>query len=228
MKNNKNSIFRCKVHSPKLFTKNKKNYTWKFFSFITGVVDTADKPSFPIISANFQKIWNDPNGILRGQGDTDLWKKLEVENLVSDFFFLSCKFLFKGSLTQDFRLKFFSWISVPRPWVFPWGRFEFFRKFAEIFLNECLSPVSTTPAITCSPVSMTLAKINPCHGFSVIAGDNNIGDYGVCGVYGRVFSWRFEWNYWRLCPTSAAGEIAVLVWSSFAASGTSNQGVWGV
>jgi hypothetical protein len=38
-----------------------------------GVVDTADKHSFAIISANFRKIRNDPNGIvLRGPGDTDL------------------------------------------------------------------------------------------------------------------------------------------------------------
>jgi hypothetical protein len=32
----------------------------------------------------FEKNRNDPNGILRGQGDTDLRKKPEVENLVSD------------------------------------------------------------------------------------------------------------------------------------------------
>ncbi len=32
----------------------------------------------------FEKIRNDPNEILRGPGDTDLWKKPEVENLVSD------------------------------------------------------------------------------------------------------------------------------------------------
>ncbi len=31
-----------------------------------------------------QKIRNNPNGILGGQGETDLWKKPEVENLVSD------------------------------------------------------------------------------------------------------------------------------------------------
>ncbi len=61
-------------------------------------------------------------------------------------------------------------------WVLPWGRFEFFRKFAKIFSNECLSPVLTTPAISCSLVSTTPAinlspvSINPCHGFSVIAG----------------------------------------------------------
>jgi hypothetical protein len=28
--------------------------------------------------------------------------------------------------------------------VFHWGRFEFFQKFSEIFMNEYLSPVSLT------------------------------------------------------------------------------------
>jgi hypothetical protein len=32
----------------------------------------------------FEKNRNDPNEILRGPGDTDLGKKPEVENLVSD------------------------------------------------------------------------------------------------------------------------------------------------
>jgi hypothetical protein len=31
----------------------------------------------------FEKIWNDPNGILSGLGETDSWKKPEVENLVT-------------------------------------------------------------------------------------------------------------------------------------------------
>ncbi len=31
----------------------------------------------------FEKIWNGPNGILRGLGETDSWKKPEVENLVT-------------------------------------------------------------------------------------------------------------------------------------------------
>ncbi len=30
----------------------------------------------------FEKIRNDPNGTLRGLGETDSWKKPEVENLV--------------------------------------------------------------------------------------------------------------------------------------------------
>ncbi len=31
----------------------------------------------------FEKILNDPNGILRGLGETDSWKKPEVKNLVT-------------------------------------------------------------------------------------------------------------------------------------------------
>jgi hypothetical protein len=31
-----------------------------------------------------QKIWDGPNGLLRGPGDTDLWKKIVAENLMSD------------------------------------------------------------------------------------------------------------------------------------------------
>ncbi len=43
---------------------------------------------------------------------------------------------FKGSLTRDFRSQFYFMNQCPPgPQVFPWGRFEFFRKFAEIFAN---------------------------------------------------------------------------------------------
>jgi hypothetical protein len=54
---------------------------------------------------------------------------------------------FKGSLTRDFRLQvFFINQCPPGLWVSNWDRLEFFRKFAEIIANECLSAVSTTPA----------------------------------------------------------------------------------
>ncbi len=72
---NKQKIQSVGVMCTQLSSEQNKNYTSKFFSFIAGVVDTADKHSFAIISANFQKIWNGPNGILRGPGDTDFWKK---------------------------------------------------------------------------------------------------------------------------------------------------------
>jgi hypothetical protein len=51
------------------------------FSLLSPVLLT---PLNNINSRIFEKNRNDPNGILRGQGDTDLRKKLEVENLVSD------------------------------------------------------------------------------------------------------------------------------------------------
>ena len=45
-------------------------------------------------------------------------------------------FVVKGSLTRDFRSQFFFMNQCPPgPPVFHWGRFEFFRKFAEIFAN---------------------------------------------------------------------------------------------
>jgi hypothetical protein len=54
---------------------------------------------------------------------------------------------FKGSLTRDFRLQVFFINQCPLGlWVSHWDHFEFFRKFMEIFANECLSAVSTTPA----------------------------------------------------------------------------------
>jgi hypothetical protein len=53
----------------------------------------------------------------------------------------------KGSLTRDFRLQvFFINQCPPGLCVSHWDLFEFFRKFVEIFVNEGLSAVSTTPA----------------------------------------------------------------------------------
>ncbi len=50
-------MFRCNVQYTQLSSsqKMKKNYTWKFFSFIAGVVDIAENHPFAIISANFRK-----------------------------------------------------------------------------------------------------------------------------------------------------------------------------
>jgi hypothetical protein len=66
-------------------------------------------------------------------------------------------FLLKGSVTQDFRLQvFFMNQCPPGPQLFSWGRFEFFRKFTEIFANEYF----------CSAVGekFIAGAINPCHG----------------------------------------------------------------
>ncbi len=56
--------------------RNKENfYDGRFFPFATGVNDTGGAPGAANISANFQKIWNGPIGIIRGLGETDFNKK---------------------------------------------------------------------------------------------------------------------------------------------------------
>jgi hypothetical protein len=65
---------------------------------------------------------------------------------------------------------------------------NFFQKFSEnvyhpvstTLVISCLA-VSTTPAKNLSPMSLTPA-INPCHGFSVIAGVIDTGDKFITGV----------------------------------------------
>jgi hypothetical protein len=54
----------------------------------------------------------------------------------------------KGSLTRDFRLQVFFHKSVSLwPLSIPLGPFQIFSKSrGDIFANECLSAVSTTPA----------------------------------------------------------------------------------
>jgi hypothetical protein len=61
---------------------NKNFYDWRFFAFATGVVDTGTL-SCEYLREFSKKIRNNPDGILRGLGETDSWKKTEVENLVT-------------------------------------------------------------------------------------------------------------------------------------------------
>jgi len=54
--------------------------------------------------------------------------------------------LLKGTVSRDFRLLvFFVDQFPPSIWVYHYGNFEFFRKFAEIFAAQGTPPVSTTP-----------------------------------------------------------------------------------
>ncbi len=72
----KQKFYRCKVHPPKLLTKYLKKIMSQTFCLLSPVSLT------PLININsrispriFEKIWNGHNGILRGVGKTDLWKK---------------------------------------------------------------------------------------------------------------------------------------------------------
>jgi hypothetical protein len=54
--------------------------------------------------------------------------------------------IFKGTVSRVFLLLvFFMYQFPPSPRVSQWDRFEFFRKFAEIFTSKGAPPVSTTP-----------------------------------------------------------------------------------
>jgi hypothetical protein len=64
----------------------------------------------------------------------------------------------------------------PGPQAFPWGRFEFFRKFAETFADKLFSGVNDTGE------KFIAGVINSCHRFSVIAGVVDTGDKFITGV----------------------------------------------
>jgi hypothetical protein len=76
---------------------------------------------------------------------------------------LICK-AFKGTVSRDFLiLVFFMNQFPPGPRVFHLDRFEFFRKFVEIFASQGAPSVSTTPVANLPPVSAT-----PVANFSTI------------------------------------------------------------
>jgi hypothetical protein len=55
----------------------------------------------------------------------------------------------KGTVSEDFwPLVFFMNQFPPSPRVLHLDRFDFFRKFAEIFASQGVTPVSTTPVST--------------------------------------------------------------------------------
>ena len=55
----------------------------------------------------------------------------------------------KGQCHEIFCFWFFHESVSPHPRVFHLDRFEFFRKFAEIFASQGIPPVSATPAANC-------------------------------------------------------------------------------
>ncbi len=71
---------------------------------------------------------------------------------------IACLECLKGTVSRDFLLLvFFMNQFPPSPRVFHLDRFEFFRKFAEIFASQGAPLVSTTPAANLPLVSTTRA-----------------------------------------------------------------------
>ncbi len=52
-------------------------------------------------------------------------------------------------------------------------------------------------------------------GINMMLGTSGASDQCVWGLYGCVFSRRFQWDHRRPCPTSAAGYIVDLIKSTF-------------
>ncbi len=70
----------------------------------------------------------------------------------------------KETVSRDFLLLvFFMYKFPPSPRVFHLDRFEFFRKFTEIFASQGAPPVSMTPVANLPPMSLT-----PVANFSTI------------------------------------------------------------
>jgi hypothetical protein len=88
-----------------------------------------------------------------------------MSSVLPGFCFLFSLFLnLKRTVSRDFLLLvFFMNQFPPSPRVFHLDRFEFFRKFAEIFASQGAPPVSTTPVANLPPVSAT-----PVANFSTI------------------------------------------------------------
>ncbi len=116
----------------------------------------------------------------------------------------------------SFGIGFFHESVSSGPLSIPWGPFPICSKIPEIFANKYLSPVSTTPAISCSlvsQISVILGVVDTCEQFSP-------------GPLIRVCEMSMNAPILAVPNTTlAVGDIAVLVELILAASGASDQGV---
>ncbi len=70
------------LYYPKVSKRNNENFSdWRFFPFATGVNDIGGAPWAVNISKNFQKSLKQSNGIIRGLGETDPFKRDYAESI---------------------------------------------------------------------------------------------------------------------------------------------------
>ncbi len=87
----------------------------------------------------------------------------------------------------------------PSIWVYHYGHFEFFRKFAEIFAAQGAPPVSTTPVAN---LHLSI-PLRPFRIFSKIRGDIRgsrctTGVNNTRGIGGKICR-RCRWCRWQIC-----------------------------
>ena len=94
--------------------------------------------------------------------------------------------MFKGTVSRDFLLLvFFVNQFPPSSRVFHSDRFEFFRKFAEIFASQGAPPVSTTQVANLPPLLTTPAakfRWYQRHRWQIATGINDAGGKFATGV----------------------------------------------
>jgi hypothetical protein len=125
--------------------------------------------------------------------------------------------IIKGTVSRDFLLLvFFMNQFPPSSRVFHLDRFEFFRKFAEIFASQGAPPVSTTPVAKLPPVSTTpvanlsLVSATPVANFSTIfasvvdtggkfaTGVANTGGKFATGVVDTGGNFAYQQRRWQI------------------------------
>ena len=78
------NVYMCNLYYPKVSQQNYKKFSdWRFFHLPPVSTTPVVNLDLRISPRIFEKIWNGPNGILWGWGETDWWKKPEAKNLVT-------------------------------------------------------------------------------------------------------------------------------------------------
>ncbi len=117
----------------------------------------------------------------------------------------------KGTVSGDFLLLvFFMNLFPPSPRVFRWDRFEFFRKFADIFASQGAPPVSTTPVANLPPVSATPVA----NFFTIFAGVVDTSGKFATGVNdtGGKFATGVNDTGGKICQQYQAAETLKWTW----------------
>ncbi len=112
-------------------------------------------------------------------------KYSNFRNIYNSKVFREVFLILKGTVSRDFLLLvFFMNQFPPSHRVSHQDRFEFFRKFAEIFASKGAPPVSTTPVANLPPVSTTPVAI--CHRHQ---------------RHRRQICHRCQWHLWQTVET---------------------------
>jgi hypothetical protein len=123
--------------------------------------------------------------------------------------------LFSDSISVRHRLLLFLDSMLVRQQLILFSDSRPVRQQILLFSDSMVSVLTTTIFILRLQAIGGRVRLRPLEissfWFEVVLAASGASKQDVRGVYGCIFSWRFKWNYRPLCPTSAAGDTAVLV-----------------